>query len=170
MKFHIKNIKYQNIRLPFCFWSTWDVLQRTGPFFITDRYLEFRRSHPESSKSILHAPAAHFSPLMDKQAISGFDNFCNWHKGNRLRNHPLVIRGCNWWSRQGKILVQPKVMKKARGRAFLVHRFLHLGYLVSQKIGLMKQFSVCDVIPIISRYGLYDLNASLKWLFRSLSF
>lgn len=137
------------------------MLQRTGPFFITDRYLEFRRSHPEAAKSILHAPAADFSPIMDKNVVTEYTKFCKWRKGNRLKKHPLLIRGCNWLQRHAKELRRPNAVKLAVVKAYLVHRFLHLGYLAHQKIGLMRQFSVCDVVPTVSRYGTYDLNATI---------
>lgn len=70
----------------------------------------------------------------------------------------MFIKGCALWKKERSFHRSEIFNKKKIEKAYLVHWFMHLGYVKTRDSNYFKKFSVCDELPTITRYGSMNLT------------
>lgn len=122
----------------------WNVLDSTGPHFLTYAYRTYSKTYPDYSlnheNGVYLAPAEYFYPTSDTQKFTNMFQMCQ----NYYKLTPLQQRGC-------QSLKRLKPLADRFSLAFTVHHWIHT-YLTS-KVFLRGSVAIKEIVPKVMIYG-----------------
>jgi hypothetical protein len=128
-----------------------NVIDRTGPLFLTEVYLRYLNSNPSKENNVTMLPSSAFSPLKDTgpDVLKSFRGRCQ-EKENLARN-PIMKMGCDTWAKENYQVGD--VAEKTKD-SYLVHKFLHLGHMSGQSRIRIRQNLCTDSKMTFFRFSL----------------
>ena len=122
--------------------SASETVYKTGPFFILHFFREYIKQSVKHEDKIGLASPNHFTPLLHNELFAIFNSRC------KKPDSPA----CKEWIDLGR--KQNETHEILIRKPYLVHRFLHIGYINNKKF---KTHDACNTTLDLSRY-LRDLS------------